>query len=70
MWRLPDLVPDAVYDVRNVPLESVIRGSGRAVPAWIADGVQLTGAELAAVGLQPPSMWPGTALVLHLRRVA
>jgi alpha-galactosidase len=69
MWRLPDLAADAVYDVRCVPLEPVIRGAGCAVPSWIADGVQLTGTELAAVGLQPPSMWPGTALVVHLRRV-
>jgi alpha-galactosidase len=69
LWRLPDLVPDAVYDVRCEPLELGIRGAGRAVPEWIANGVRLTGAELAAVGLQPPSMWPGTALVVHLRRI-
>ena len=69
MWRLPDLVPDAVYDVRHLPIEEAVRGSGRAVPEWLVDGVRLTGAELAAVGLQPPSMWPGTALVVHLRRV-
>lgn len=68
-WRMPDLARDAVYDVRLEPLESAVKGAGRAIPTWISDGVRLSGAELTDVGVQPPSMWPCTAMVLHLRRV-
>lgn len=68
-WLMPDLVRDGIYDVRVEHLESVVRGTGRTTPQWMTDGVRLSGAELAGVGLQPPSMWPGTALVLHVRRV-
>jgi len=68
-WRLPDLTVDAIYEVHHEPLEHGLRSTGRAAPRWITDGVRLSGAEAADVGLQIPPLLPGTALVLHLRRV-
>jgi hypothetical protein len=44
-------------------------GPGRRQPAWLTDGITLTGAQLAVHGLQMPSLDPENGLLLHLTRV-
>jgi alpha-galactosidase len=57
--RLPGLDPERGYVVRQIPLP----GSSL---EWPARGVTLTGAQLAAHGLQLPRQHPESALLLHL----
>ncbi|MGD9704669.1 MAG: alpha-galactosidase [Acidimicrobiia bacterium] len=67
--RLPGLAPDRRYVVRHVPLPGGLRGTSRRLPEWLVDpGAELvlTGAQLAAHGIQPPVLWPETAMLLHL----
>lgn len=68
-WRLPGLDPDRRYRVAHVPLPGFLPGLARSLPAWLREPVELTGRELAVVGLQPPSLWPETAVVVHLHAV-
>ncbi len=37
-------------------------------PAWL-DGIEATGAALAAVGLRPPVLWPEQAVLAVVERV-
>ncbi|MDO8391675.1 MAG: alpha-galactosidase [Actinomycetota bacterium] len=60
--RLPGLLPDAVYRVQHVPFPG-----SRAL--WLGSGVELTGRQLAAVGLQLPPQHPESGLLLHLTAV-
>ncbi len=68
--RLPGLDPDRRYHVAHVPVptEPPIGGLGpnRAAPGWWDAGVDLTGAQLALIGLQLPALHPETAILLHL----
>jgi len=65
--RLPGLDPDRRYRIELVPIAGQGRlGSARRQPAWLRDGIDLTGAQLAAHGLQLPVMHPETAILLHL----
>jgi alpha-galactosidase len=57
--RLPGLDPDRVYELRQVPLPG-------APVEWIADGVRVTGRDLAVVGIQPPKLFPESAILIHL----
>jgi alpha-galactosidase len=57
--RLPGLAAGVRYRVEQVALPGA-----RAV--WAGSGVVLTGAQLAAVGLQLPALHPESGLVLHL----
>jgi alpha-galactosidase len=68
--RLPGLEPAGRYDVRHIPLPGERFGPGRTQPAWLAEGMQLSGAELGALGVQLPVLHPESALLVHLRRVA
>ncbi|WFF03699.1 alpha-galactosidase [Micromonospora sp. WMMD964] len=64
--RLPGLDPERRYRVRpvsDVPLPASI---DRSAPTWLADGVVLTGAALARVGLQMPALHPEQSLVLEV----
>ena len=68
--RLPGLVADATYAVAQVHLPGDERlGPARRQPAWLRDGITLTGAQLAAHGLQMPTLDPETAVVVHLTRL-
>jgi alpha-galactosidase len=68
--RLPGLSADATYRVEAILLPGQERlGPGRRQPAWLADGIVLTGAQLAVHGLQMPSLDPENGLLLHLTRV-
>jgi alpha-galactosidase len=64
--RLPGLSPDAVYDVSPIHLPRPLRTMSRTQPRWLDHGIAVTGAQLAAHGLQLPVMNPETALVLRL----
>ncbi len=68
--RLPGLDPDRRYRVELVPLPGSWRGlppgPGRSAPAWTRSPIEVSGAQLALHGLQPPPMHPETAMLLHL----
>ena len=57
--RLPGLPPDVRYRVEQVPLP----GSNQ---VWAESGVVLTGAQLAAHGVQLPRQHPESGILLHL----
>jgi alpha-galactosidase len=65
--RLPGLDPDRRYRVEHVALPGERWGLASTQPAWLADGVELTGRQLAAHGLRPPVLHPESAVLLHLR---
>ena len=60
--RLPGLVADRRYVVEQVPLP----GSN---VSWAANGLVLTGAQLAHHGIQLPRQHPESGILLHLRAV-
>ena len=57
--RLPGLVADARYTITHIPLP----GSRL---EWAASGLVLTGAQLAAHGVQLPRQHPESGMLLHL----
>ena len=65
---LPGLEPARSYRVQRLALPGGGRRQpGRTLPAWCGpDGVTMSGAALAAVGIQPPAMHPETAVLVHL----
>ena len=66
--RLPGLDVDGRYRIELVPIGGQARlGSARRQPAWLRDGITLTGRQLAAHGLQLPVLHPETAILLHLK---
>ena len=66
--RLPGLDPDARYRVEHLPVLPVRGGTSHTQPAWFTEGVTLTGAQLAAHGIRPPTLHPESAVLLHLTR--
>ena len=65
-WRIPGLDPDRTYQVTHLPLGNA-GGIGRTLPGWMKSSFACTGHELATVGLQPPSMWPESGMLVHVR---
>ncbi|HEY5664711.1 MAG TPA: alpha-galactosidase [Ilumatobacter sp.] len=63
---LPGLAPDRDYLVERLVLPGERRGPGRTWPDWCSAGVTMSGAALAAVGLQPPAMHPESAILIRL----
>ena len=57
--RLPGLIADARYAITNVPLPGLRL-------EWPASGLVLTGAQLAAHGVQLPRQHPESGMLLHL----
>ncbi|MBI4933321.1 MAG: alpha-galactosidase [Actinobacteria bacterium] len=57
--RLPGLLPDTQYRVAQIPLPG-------AQVVWQASGIELTGAQLAAHGIQLPRQHPESGILLHL----
>ncbi|HEU5266789.1 MAG TPA: alpha-galactosidase, partial [Jatrophihabitans sp.] len=57
--RVPGLDPRRRYTARSV-------APGGAAAPWRGEGMTLTGAALAAVGLPAPARWPVTALIVAL----
>jgi alpha-galactosidase len=64
--RLPGLDADADYRVRHVMLPGERWGMGRTQPGWLADGVEVRGRHLAAIGVQLPVLLPESAVILTL----
>lgn len=71
--RLPGLDADARYRVEHlrIPSEKSAEkwGAARVQPAWLRDGIVLTGRQLAAHGVQPPALHPESALLFKLTRL-
>ena len=65
--RLPGLDPDRSYRIEHVALPGERWGLAATQPAWLADGVELTGRQLEAHGLRPPVLHPESAVLLHVR---
>ena len=60
---------DGVFEkdrVRVVDLGAAPATHAGIPPAWVADGITLTGAVLGAVGLEPPLLMPDEAIVVKL----
>jgi len=66
MLRLPGLDPDRRYQVEHVPLPGERWGVASRQPAWLANGIELTGRQLAVIGVRPPTLHPESAVLLHL----
>ena len=64
-WRIPGLQPDHIFTVTNLPLGR-LGGIGHTLPDWMTTPVKCSGRDLAVVGLQPPSMWPESGMLVHL----
>lgn len=64
--RLPGLTADRLYDVHHLALPRAGRVPAREQPAWIANGISLTGRQLAVHGLQLPVMNPESAVLVHV----
>ncbi|MDY7106846.1 MAG: alpha-galactosidase [Actinomycetota bacterium] len=65
---LPGLDPTRRYRVAELrlPPPGSLRAPTRSEPVWLAEGLTLSGAALAAVGIQPPALHPESAVLLHL----
>ena len=67
--RIAGLVPDTVFQVSVLPLPGAPTAGSRSQPRWLRDGLTMTGGQLAVLGLQPPVLFPETALLVHIRPV-
>lgn len=65
-WQILGLDPERTYTVTHLALGQ-LGGVGRSLPDWMTTPVACTGRDLAVIGLQPPSMWPETGMLVHLR---
>ncbi len=63
---LPGLDPLRRYRVEMLTLPRAGRVPARQQPAWLTDGIELTGRQLAVHGLQMPVLNPESAALLHL----
>jgi alpha-galactosidase len=70
MLRLPGLDADAVYRVEHVGLPGERWGAAMTQPAWLTNGVELTGRQLAGFGIRPPTLPPESVVLFHLARIA
>ena len=68
LLRLPGLDPDGRYRIEHVPLPDERWGVALSQPSWLAEGVELTGRQLAAHGIRPPVLHPESAVLFTLRR--
>ncbi len=64
--RLRGLDADRRYRVEHLPIPLETWGASRTQPAWLADGIELTGRQLAAHGIQPPTLHPESAVLFTL----
>jgi alpha-galactosidase len=64
-WRIDGLDPDRTYTVTHLPLGR-LGGIGHTQPEWMTTSLTCTGRELAVVGLQPPSLWPESGMLVHV----
>ncbi|NCV46576.1 MAG: alpha-galactosidase [Actinobacteria bacterium] len=64
-WRISGLDPERTYTVTHLPLGRT-GGIGHTQPEWMTTPLTCTGRELAVVGLQPPSLWPESGMLVHV----
>jgi len=64
-WRITGLDPDRIYTVSHIPLGN-LGGIGRTLPDWMTTPIRCSGRDLAVIGLQPPSMWPESGMLVRL----
>jgi alpha-galactosidase len=64
-WRITGLDPERTYTVTHLPLGR-LGGIGHTQPEWMTTPLTCTGRELAVVGLQPPSLWPESGMLVHV----
>ncbi|MEY2401140.1 MAG: alpha-galactosidase, partial [Ilumatobacteraceae bacterium] len=64
--RLLHLDPRQTYDVANLPVGHGTWGTARRQPAWLVDGLQMTGRQLASVGFSAPVLLPETSMLVHV----
>jgi alpha-galactosidase len=57
------------YRVEALPIVELPNGPSKQSPGWIASGAEVTGRQLAVLGLQPPILHPESALVIHIKAV-
>ena len=65
-WRIPGLDAGRTYMVSHLALGRA-GGIGRTTPEWMTTPIRCSGRDLAVIGLQPPSMWPESVVLVHLR---
>jgi len=65
-WRIPGLHPERTYTVTYLPMGR-LGGIGHHLPEWMSTPTTCTGRDLAVLGLQPPSLWPESGVLVHLR---
>jgi alpha-galactosidase len=66
--RMPGLDLNARYEVKHLAIPYEKWGAARVQPRWLADGVMLTGRQLAFHGIQPPTLHPESAVLFTLIR--
>ena len=68
MARFPGLHPDRIYRVRALLDAGAAQTMQRGYPAWmeLSDGISLSGAELANIGLRPPILPPENAILIEI----
>ena len=65
--RIAGLLPEQRYAVQVLPMPQQGRwGSNHRIPPWMEDGLVVTGAFLAQVGLAVPVLDPESTVMLHL----
>ena len=67
--RLPGLDPRAGLPGRAVPPGDVVRGVNQRPAPWLADGVTLTGTQLARVGIALPDLYPEHLVLFEVQAV-
>jgi alpha-galactosidase len=58
------------YDIAHVQIAGTTWGRARRQPAWLNDGLQMTGRQLAIVGFNVPVLLPETSMLVHITEAA
>jgi alpha-galactosidase len=64
---VPGLDPLRRYRVEALPIVELPSGPSKKSPGWVTSGAEVTGRQLAVMGLQPPILHPESALIIHLK---
>ncbi|HEX3088797.1 MAG TPA: alpha-galactosidase [Ilumatobacteraceae bacterium] len=64
--RLLGLDDDRTYDVSRIPIGRVNDDIARLQPAWLENGLRMTGRQLAAAGFNAPVLFPESSILLKV----
>lgn len=64
--RIPNLDPDAVYELRVTEGAGDRVGHARRQPDWVDGKLAATGRQLAAIGFRAPQLDPESTIIVHL----